>query len=548
MEKLKNWLKIIDDNILHTALIFFIFLIPLYPKLPLIHVEYTYISIRADDFLIVVLTVIFILELARRKVILNRTFLIPIFLFWGVVLVSFLWNNYLVKAIPYHQVSFLHALRRIEYMLVFFIAASTVKTRRDFSLLLYAIVASFSIVCAYAIGQKFFGFPAIQTMNPAFAQGLMLILTPEARISGTFAGHYDLAAYTVFLTPLVLGLYFAKNILTLSARDRNLVQGIGIISILYTISNMSISNSWLIAAATSIPLLLLFLADSDKKEKVLQFLLVIAAIVTLIFTASRISFVAFILSTPFLALFLKKYRYFIFLMIFILAISATSRNLTNRFSKTFQVKQILVNQETKQVYIPQEISTKELPAGSAFIDLGRKRPETAETTAYKEKILRDATASGHILSDKEGKQLSATLSANIKPVSSIVTDISFATRLQVEWPRAVGAFLKNPLFGTGPFSITEATDNDYLRWLGEFGLLGFLSFMAILILLTKAIYQAARKTKVHEKIVYIGPLFGLGGLMINAGYIDVFEASKVAYVFWYTMGIYIGMLTIKNNA
>ncbi len=545
MQKLKNWLKRIDDALLHLSLIIFIFLIPLYPKLPLIHVEYTYISIRADDFLISLISLIFLVQLIRKKVILNRQFLIPIFLFWGAVLVSFIWSNYVVKTMPYHPVSFLHALRRIEYMLVFFIAASSIKSRRDFMLLLYALFTSIFLSFSYAIGQKFFGFPAVQTMNPAFAQGLILILTPEARISGTFAGHYDLAAYIVFLAPLVLGIHFARKVFDLKSSEKNLIHLIGFAAIFYTTFNLRITNAWIISLLASIPLLLLALIDSEYKQKIMSFLLIIASIVVLVFTASRISFGAFLVSTPLLALYLKKYRYFIFIVIFTLLMSTTSRNLTNRFSKTFQVKQILVNDQTGEVYVPQEFSTKELPAGSAFINLKKTKPETKETTAYKERIMRDATASGKILSDEERKRILATLSANIKPVSGIVYDISFATRLQVEWPRAFNAFMKNPLLGTGPFSITEATDNDYLRFLGEFGLLGFVSFAAILALLIKAIYKGMKKAQEHERTIYAGLLFGILGLLLNAGYIDVFEASKIAYVFWYVMGIYIGFLGLQ---
>ena len=42
-------------------------------------------------------------------------------------------------------------------------------------------------------------------------------------------------------------------------------------------------------------------------------------------------------------------------------------------------------------------------------------------------------------------------------------DRSMSIRLNVEWPRAMRAFYKNPLLGTGYSSITLATDNDYLR-------------------------------------------------------------------------------------
>ncbi len=48
-------------------------------------------------------------------------------------------------------------------------------------------------------------------MNPEYAKGYLLYLTPEARISSTFAGHYDLAAYLVFIIPLIWGFYFARQ-------------------------------------------------------------------------------------------------------------------------------------------------------------------------------------------------------------------------------------------------------------------------------------------------------------------------------------------------
>jgi hypothetical protein len=43
-------------------------------------------------------------------------------------------------------------------------------------------------------------------------------------------------------------------------------------------------------------------------------------------------------------------------------------------------------------------------------------------------------------------------------------------------------------------------------------------------------------------MLYFGFIFGLAGLLINASYIDVFEASKVAFVFWCVAGAIIASL------
>ena len=60
----------------------------------------------------------------------------------------------------------------------------------------------------------------------------------------------------------------------------------------------------------------------------------------------------------------------------------------------------------------------------------------------------------------------------------IFEDRSTSIRLNVEWPRAMRAFVKDPIIGTGYSSIDLATDNDYLRMLGETGILGFAAFLA----------------------------------------------------------------------
>src|SRR5436309_3070030 len=77
------------------------------------------------------------------------------------------------------------------------------------SLFFYSL---FLLVVAYGIGQKLYGFPAFLTMNEEFAKGIPLKLSALARIPSTFAGHYDLAAYLVFVIPIMGSLIFGfKN-------------------------------------------------------------------------------------------------------------------------------------------------------------------------------------------------------------------------------------------------------------------------------------------------------------------------------------------------
>ncbi|QQG44794.1 MAG: O-antigen ligase family protein [Candidatus Roizmanbacteria bacterium] len=497
MEKLWNLLRWLDNYLLKLLLITFIFIIPLYPKLPFIDLEYTYISIRLEDFFIGFMLFVFIIQLLRKKVTLRKKFLILFILFWTAVFLSFIFGTYIQKTIQVANIGFLHSARRVEYMIVFFIALSLIKSKSE--LLQYSkfIFVALFLVSIYGIGQKFLNFPAVQTMNPEFARGHILYLTPEARISSTFGGHYDLAAYLVLLLPLLLSVYL-----------------------------------W--------------------RKKFLYFVIFLVALFALTLTASRISSIAYIVSISAFLVYLRKWKLLITVLIFSLGLSFLSNNLIARFVKTFQIKQIFVNELTGQVVVPQKISTKELPAGSFYVEIKNKNTSSPVINTTNQGLLNETILSGYrdearkegkVLTASEEAQIIATASVNLKPVNTVISDISFATRLQAEWPRAINSFLKNPLLGTGPSSITEATDNDYLRWIGEFGALGTSLFLIIIFSIAKFVWQF----KKHEETIYIGFLFGILGLLLNAAYIDVFEASKVAYYFWMISGLFVGSLILKKK-
>ena len=157
------------------------------------------------------MALIFIIQLLRKKVALNKKFILPFIIFWLLVFASFAWNTYVSKAIIIPHLGFLNSLRRVEYMLVFFIASAVIKNKKDFFQLMGFFFVSILIVILYGFGQKFMNFPAVQTMNPEYSKGYLLYLTPEARLSSTFAGHYDLASYLVLSIPMILAFYFSKN-------------------------------------------------------------------------------------------------------------------------------------------------------------------------------------------------------------------------------------------------------------------------------------------------------------------------------------------------
>lgn len=137
---------------------------------------------------------------------------------------------------------------------------------------------------------------------------------------------------------------------------------------------------------------------------------------------------------------------------------------------------------------------------------------------------------------------SAALASDIAPgeptnTTELGVYRSLRIRLLVEWPRAINAFLKNPILGTGYSSLGLATDNDFLRSLGEVGVLGTLSFILILYEVIKRFIRMLKTNDKLQKYMAAGLLAMIAAFVTNGLFIDVFEASKVAIVFWTLVGL-----------
>lgn len=497
MKKLFTWL---DNNILKILLVGYIFFIPLFPKLPFQMIDYTYIAIRYEDFFVALVYFVFFIQLLRKRVSLNRTYLILFILFWLSTFISFVLGFYVQHTIIIRNVGFLNALRRIEYMSIFFVFAASIKSRKDIVFYVRLILSTIAIVTLYGLGQKYLGWPAVQTMNPEYAKGYLLVLDSWARISSTFGGHYDLAAFLIFFMPLLLALTVKVN-------------------------------KW-------------------------YYILFLLALSNIALTASRVSYGAYVLSTlPFL-LYFRKWRLLLITIVATVGLTLLSNNLTQRLNRTFQTKQIFIDKTTGTTTVPRRLQADDLPIGdfiidkngvdSRAVDVSTVDTNTKDAREVKlnllDNIRNEAKKTGKVLTPEEENRLVNEAFANMKVVSAVIPDISVATRLQVEWPRAIRAFLKYPIFGKGPSSITEATDNDYLRWLGEFGFVGTALFLFILGKLFLTLFFAGLK-HTADRIVFWGVLAGFFGLLINATMIDIFEASKVAFIFWMVMGMAVGYLS-----
>ncbi len=532
---MKKLLQFLDNYSLKIGVAFLLVFTALYPKLPSVHIVRTWVYIRLEDFFILAVVLIWLIQLLRKKVSLNFSFTWPIFLYWIAGLASLIFS---VLFIGSHLTSFfphiaaLNYLRRIEYMILFFVALSTIKSLRDVKEYLAILVVTVVGVALYGFGQKFyislwafapkffekypFCFPSFQTGNEEFAKGLPLCLPSDARITSTFGGHYDLAAYLVLVIPI-----FAAFLVTVKRwKTRILFLGLSIISL-----------------------------------------------ILLILTASRVSFVSYIIGVVFMLIIFKKKKFIApVLVVSILFLLLFSGSTAKRFLSTIRFASVVTNSQgqlvgmstsslpenlknkiaKENVVTENPVSPQNLPEGSGFIGLPQNNPPVATSVAVLKKVISPDEARRLKLAN--GSIEISTVSGSFLIRKVLVYDISFTTRFQAEWPNAWKAFLRNPLLGSGFSAITLATDNDYFRALGESGIVGLLSFLLIFIVFGITIREVSPniESKLAQSIVY-GVAGGTVGLFINAGLIDVFEASKVAENMWILLGIGFGVLLLYQK-
>lgn len=229
-------------------------------------------------------------------------------------------------------------------------------------------------------------------------------------------------------------------------------------------------------------------------------------------TESRVSFIAYLLAVT-VTLWLAKRRLFIVPVIAAsIILMATVGGLGDRYLYTINIyKQKVLNMKNKFINWSPAIVWAQEKSLSAPVRLGSE-------------------------------------SAEGKITEPVIEDRSTAIRFKVEWPRAIRAFSKNPLLGTGYSSIGLAADNDYLRLLAEVGLAGFLAFMVIIIRIVAQLGKVLRRVRIldFDNAFAAGFLGGIVGLLLNATFIDVFEASKVAIVFWTLAGVAMGVVVKKD--
>lgn len=539
-----KYLAWLDSHILIILSGVLLAFIPLYPKLPLFDIIPGYIvRVRIEDLLVLMTTIVWCVQLMRKKVTWKTPLTIVVFLYAITGFLSILSAVFITQTVPldvWHiSKTVLHYIRYLEYFSLFFILYSAVNTTREASLLLKVILLTLLGVAVYGIGQRYLYWPVYSTMNREFSKGIKLVLDENARVQSTFGGHYDLGGYLVILLPLLLGTFY-------TATQKK---------IKLTLGTLFILGTWL-----------------------------------LVISASRSSFAAYLLATFFTTLLysllqstkLKSFfwlttRYSALLIVTAVVSIYFGQNIQERLLQTIEGYPVInsnfhaVNGLRKEILyekIPLALGIKEEKQQKFKVKI--KKPKNAITTSEAEVLIASDTQPrpADVYVDVPAPTRIATVSATGEQTTIVVQQkrtysdnalkhgLSLAIRLDTLWPRAIEGFKKNPLLGSGYATLTketntqfteaESTDNNFLRTLGETGILGFVTFYGAIAIAIKVIYTTPKKRiKKHPMLL----LYGVGfvsatiGLLLNAVYIDVFAASKIAFTYWSLAGITTALFT-----
>jgi hypothetical protein len=271
-----------------------------------------------------------------------------------------------------------------------------------------------------------------------------------------------------------------------------------------------------------------FFGLKSKIAKSVLFIIGLFSLYILILTASRISFAAYLLAIAFVMLSLRKYWWVGPVLALSLGMMLLSDEISQRYALTFNIDLSALSSK---------LSRK--PTGPILTPTPQKEPEKVKEEPIKAKPT---------LKPTPVVKTPVVVEEEWVPTTELAVQYSSGIRFDVEWPRSIRAFKKNPFLGTGYSSVTLATDNDYLRLLAETGAMGFAAFFLIFLEIGRRVLVFLKKAKAGmERALVAGLAGGALGLLTNALFIDVFESSKVAFIFWILMGSLVGLMNISEK-
>ncbi len=547
--RIKQFLK---EDSLFVLTVFLTAFIPLFPKLPLIDIIPGYIvRARLEDVFIAVTCVLWLFFVIVKKIEWKTPLNKLIFAYAAVGLLSSFSAVVITQTVPAEMLhigkTLLHYFRYLEYFSLFFLTVSSLTSYRRIKIMLAALCLTLLGVSVYGFGQRYYYWPVYSTMNREFSKGLRLYLTEHARVQSTFGGHYDLGGYLVILLPIVFTLF-------LFARTRLSKIGFGAI---YT------AGVWA-------------LMQSASRSSLLGFVIATALILVVrnLFRSTVVKKISFTV--------LQSFLFGVYLMFMMAQFGSDLYERAEQGLEAFppihtaythavKQKDMLLEkvrgEYTEKIYkalFVAEVPKDAVPSDAvAVLVVSDTMPTPVQPTpnvrpkdVYKDipdiKLVATTSAEGVVTVEKVEQP-------RVFSQTAIDKGLSLAIRYETLWPRALKGFYTNPILGsgyatltketTGQFTEAESTDNNFLRTLGETGALGFITFYGTIILASYLAIQLLQNSQ-KETLGFIFAIAFLGstlGLLVNAFYIDVFAASKVAYTYWTVVGIVTALYMLETR-
>ncbi len=542
MKKLKQLLAWLDHHLLLTFTGFLIIFIPLYPKKPLFDAIPGYIvRVRLEDVFVLLACLVWLVQVIRKKVKWRSLFFWLIASYALVGLLSVVSALTITQTVPLELIhlgkTLLHYFRYLEYFALFVITFSAIKTKKQVTFLMTVFSLTIVAISIYGYGQKYFYWPVFSTMNREFSKGMTLYLTEHARVQSTFAGHYDLAAYLVIALSFILAQAYKQKNKWLKLWF-HLTHLIGLWLLLMTASRASFV-SYVFGAL----IVILLVSWEEKQTK--------AKISSLVKKTLTLTLICLIMLFSFGN---DMYERFLHILEGYPQLNSTYHDLNAQRKEATSWILIQVglkeNEEGKLVQKPKNAvaqrdvltETDERPTSQKPSDVYVDVPDQVKVAT---KSADGSTT--YVIQERE-----RTWSEN-----ALKYGLSIAIRLDTLWPNAIKGFMKNPLLGSGyatlnkegkyHFTEAESTDNNFLRILGETGALGFITYFGIISVAIYLAYKFYQVDGTYTTAVSIGFIGASFGLLLNATYIDVFAASKVAFTYWTLTGIVVALYYLDHN-
>ncbi len=508
--------------------------ISFYPKLPLFDLIPGYIvRVRLEDFFLTGVLFVFGIQWIRGKVTLKTPITWFILAYIVVGILSMLSAIFVVKSVPFEFLHigkmFLHFARRIEYFSLFFLFYNAISKRRHVRMVLIGLLVVMVGVSIYGFGQKYLYWPVYSTMNREFSKGMRLVLTEHARVPSTFGGHYDMSAFVMFLLTIILSLtFFSKRIY--EKAGLLLVFGMG-----FWLLILGASRSSFLAYLLAMGILVLLVGIYKR---------------SLVWTLTR-GFLVFFFSLSVMVFFgdlSSRFSQLGIVQNVQKSFVALTSPLTQKAPNYVEVEVDPLD-KTDQQPIPQPTSSGEPQASSVPFPTEGLPPD----------VYKNIPDLKTIIATEGGKTVVKVI--EVPRTFSECTykyGLSACIRFETLWPRAINGFVRNPLVGSGYSTLTkeyqaefteaESTDNDILRSLGEVGILGTIAFYGpIILFIIKALQSVEKHRSLLVAAISFGIIAGSLGMLFNALYIDVFAASKVAFLYWSVLGLGFAALKLGDT-